>query len=79
MGGKPQDEDDMIENLIHNPPPNVSPLEDIVRETQKNPSIDLYVADPTSRHVKNIEFSLERTLKINQPYLLPSRRSYAAY
>jgi len=35
MGGRSQDEDDMIENLIQNPPPSVSPLEDIVRETQK--------------------------------------------
>ncbi len=71
MGGKLQDEDDMIENLIHNPPPSVLPLEDIVRETQKDPSIDLCVADPTSLCVKNIEFSLERTLKIN-PYLSTS-------
>jgi len=79
MGGKPQYEDDMIENLTQNPTPNVSPLEDIVRETRKNPSTNLYVADPTSRHVKNIEFDRERTLKINEPYLLPRRRSYAAY
>jgi len=46
-------------------------LEDIVRETQNNPSIDLCMADPTSPHVKNIEFDLERTLKIN-PSLSPS-------
>ena len=26
MEGKPQDEDDMIENLIRNPPPSVSPV-----------------------------------------------------
>ena len=37
MGGKPQDEDDMIENFIQNLPPSLSPLEDIVRETQNNP------------------------------------------
>jgi len=55
----------MIENLIQNPPPNVSPLEDIVRETQNNPSNNLCVADSTSLRVKNIEFDLERTLKIN--------------
>ena len=55
----------MIENLIQNPPPSASPLEDIVREIQNNPSTDLYVADPTSLRVKNIEFGPERTLKIN--------------
>ena len=55
----------MIDNLIQNAPPSVSPLEDIVRETQKNPSIDLCVVDPTSLRVKNIEFGPERTLKIN--------------
>jgi len=65
MGGKQQDEDDMIENLIQNPPPSVSPLEEIVRETQNNPPTDLCVAESTSLHVKNIEFGLERTLKIN--------------
>jgi len=48
MGGKPKDEDDMIENLIYNPPPSVSPLEYIVRETQSNPSTDRYVANYTS-------------------------------
>ena len=72
MGGKPQDEDDMIENLIQNPPPSVSPLEDIVRETQNNPSTDLCVAEPTSLCVKNIEFGPGRTLKIN-PSLSPSQ------
>jgi len=55
----------MIENLVQNPPPSVSPLEDIVRETQKNPSTDLCVANSTSLCVKNIEFGPERTLKIN--------------
>ena len=55
----------MIENLIQNPPPSVSPLEDIVRETQNNPSTDLCAADSTSLHVKNIEFGPKRTLKIN--------------
>ena len=55
----------MIENLIQNPPPSVLPLEEIVRETQNNPLTDLYVADPTSLHIKKIEFGLERTLKIN--------------
>ena len=55
----------MIENLIQNLPPSVSPLEDIVRENKNNPSTDLCVADSTSLRVKNIEFGLEITLKIN--------------
>ena len=64
-GGKQQDEDDMIENMIQNPSPSVSSLEDIVRETQNNPSTNVYAADSTPPHVKNIEFGPERTLKIN--------------
>lgn len=63
--GELQDDDDMIENLIQNPPTSVSRLEDILRETQSNPSTNLCVADSTSLHVKNIEFNPERTLKIN--------------
>eukprot|EP00253_Pinus_taeda_P024767 PITA_24767 len=65
MWGKPQNEDDIIENLIQNPTPSIFPLEDLVRETQDNPLTDLCVTDSTSLHVKNIEFSPERTLKIN--------------
>jgi len=53
----------MIENLIQNPPPGVSPLEDIVRETQNNPSTNLCVSNPTPLHVKNIEFSPEKNLE----------------
>lgn len=64
MGAKLQDED-IFQNLIQNPPPSVLPLEGIVRETQNNPSTDLYVADATSLRVKNIKFGPERTLKIN--------------
>lgn len=36
-----------------------------MRETQDNPLTNLCVADPTSLHVKNIEFGPERTLQIN--------------
>jgi len=54
----------MIENLIQNPPPSVSPLED--------PSNDLCVANNTSLHVKNIGFGPKRTLKIN-PSLFASQ------
>ena len=55
----------MIENMIQNPPPSVTPLEDIVRETQNSPSTNLCVAESTPPRVKNIEFGPERTLKIN--------------
>ncbi len=51
--------------LIQNPPPSVFPLEELVKETHANPLIDLYVADPTSLRVENVEFGPERTLKIN--------------
>ena len=47
MGG-PQTEDDLIENLIQNPPPIVLPLEELVEETQANIVADLCVADLTS-------------------------------
>ena len=47
MGG-PQTEDDLIENLIQNPPPSVFPLEEMVEETQANPLVDLCVVDLTS-------------------------------
>ena len=63
--GGPQIEDDLIENLIQNPPPSVLPLEELVEETQANALVDLCMADPTSLQVKNVEFGPERTLKIN--------------
>jgi len=46
--GGPQTEDDLIENLIQNPPPSVLPLEELVEETQANALVDLCVVDPTS-------------------------------
>ena len=64
MGG-PQAEDDLIENLIQNPPPSVLLLEELVEETEANPLVDLCVANPTSLRVKNVEFGPKRTLKIN--------------
>ena len=51
----PQTEDELIENFIQNPPPNVLPLEDLVEETQANALVDLCVTDPTLQ-VKNVEF-----------------------
>jgi len=56
-GGKPQTEDDLIENLIQNSPPSVLPLEELVEETQANPLVDLCVADSTSLRVKNMGFN----------------------
>lgn len=63
--GDPQTEDDLIENLIRNPLPSVLPLEELVEETQANPLVDLYVVQPTSLRVKNVEFGPKKTLKIN--------------
>ena len=34
--GELQDEDDIIENLIQNPPPSIFRLEDLVKETKEN-------------------------------------------
>ena len=68
MGG-PQTEDDLIENLIQNPPPSVFPLEELMEETQATPLVDLCVADPKSHWVKNVEFGLEKNLKINSSLL----------
>ena len=65
MRGQLQKEDDIIENLIQNPPPSIFPLEYLVKDTQDNPLTDLHVANRTSLYVKNIDFILERTLKVN--------------
>ena len=46
--GGPQTEDDLIENLIQNPPPSVLPLEELVEDTQAGALVDLCVIDPTS-------------------------------
>jgi len=64
-GGEPQDDDDIIENVIQNPPLSILPLEDIVKKTQNNLLNDLCVVDPASLHVKNIEFGPGKTSKIN--------------
>jgi len=40
-------------------------LEEVVKETKNNHQIDLCLADSNPTRVKTIEFSLERTLKIN--------------
>ena len=42
----------MIENLIQNPPPTVSPLEDIVIETQNNPSVEIL----NNKHIFNKDY-----------------------
>ena len=63
--GGPQTENNLIENLIQNPPPSVLRLEELVEDTQASALVDLCVADPTSPRVKNVEFGPERTLTIN--------------
>eukprot|EP00253_Pinus_taeda_P022552 PITA_22552 len=70
--GGPQTEDDLIENLIQNPPPGALSLEELVEDTQVSALVDLCVTDPTSPKVKNVEFGPERTLKISSS-LSPSQ------
>ena len=65
MGGGQQDEDDLIEHLLQSPTPSTLSLEDVVKETQKNHPIDLYLIDSNLLRVKTIEFGPMRTLKIN--------------
>eukprot|EP00253_Pinus_taeda_P003111 PITA_03111 len=70
--GGPQTEDDLIENLIQNPPPGALSLEELVEDTQASALVDLCVTDLTSSTVKSVEFRSERTLKINSS-LSPSQ------
>lgn len=64
MYGGQQDEDDLIENLLQIPTPSSLPLEEVVKETQKNHPIDLCLVDSNPLCVKTVEFCLERTLKM---------------
>ena len=77
--GGPQTEDELIETLIQNPPPNALPLEELVEDTQASTLVDLCVADPTSLRVKSVEFGPERILKINASLSPPRKRSCVAY
>ena len=72
--GGPQTEDDLIENLIQNPPPNVLPLEELVEDTQASALVELCVTDSTSPRVKNVEFGPERTLKISSSLSLSQEK-----
>eukprot|EP00253_Pinus_taeda_P006882 PITA_06882 len=63
--GGPPTEDDLIENLIQNPPPGALSLEELVEDTQANALVDLCATDLTTPRVKNVEFGPERTLKIS--------------
>eukprot|EP00253_Pinus_taeda_P005022 PITA_05022 len=65
IGGGQQYEDDLIEHLLQSPTPSSLPLEEDVRETQKNHPIELRLANSNPLHVKTIEFGPEKTLKIN--------------
>ena len=63
--GGPPTEDDLIENLIQNPPPSVLSLEELVEDTQANALVDLGATNPTTPRVKNVEFGPDKTLKIS--------------
>eukprot|EP00253_Pinus_taeda_P005571 PITA_05571 len=63
--GGPPTEDDLIENLIQNPPPSELSLEELVEDTQANALVDLSATNPTNPRVKNVEFGPEKTLKIS--------------
>jgi len=65
MGGGQQDEDNLIEHLLQRSTPSTLSLEEVVKETQKNHPIDIYLANSNPLRVKTIEFGPERTLKIN--------------
>jgi len=70
--GGPQTEDDLIESLIQSPPPIALSLEELVEDAQASTVVDLYVTDPTSPKVNNVDFGPERTLKISSS-LSPSQ------
>eukprot|EP00253_Pinus_taeda_P006126 PITA_06126 len=63
--GGPLTEDDLIENLIQNPPPGALSLEELVEDTQANALVDLGATDLTTPRVKNVEFGPEKILKIS--------------
>eukprot|EP00253_Pinus_taeda_P014250 PITA_14250 len=70
-GGAPT-EDDLIKNLIQNPPPSELSLEELVEDTQVNALVDLSATNLTKTRVKNVEFGREKTLKISSS-LSPSQ------
>eukprot|EP00253_Pinus_taeda_P002916 PITA_02916 len=70
-GGTPT-EDDLIENLIQNPPPGALSLEELVEDTQANALVDLGATNLTIPRVKNVEFGPKKTLKISSS-LSPSQ------
>ena len=74
MGGAQPDEDDFLEYLLQNPTPNTLSLEEVVKETKRNHQIDICLAYSNPTHVKTIEFSPERNLKINPSFCTPRRR-----
>ena len=65
MGGGYQDEDGLIENILQSPAPSILSLEEVVKETQNNHKLDLFLVYYNPIHIKTIEIGLERTLKIN--------------
>eukprot|EP00253_Pinus_taeda_P001941 PITA_01941 len=64
IGGGHQDDNEFIEHLLQIPTPSSLPLEEEVRETQKNHPNDLCLANSNPLLVQTISV-LEKTLKIN--------------
>ena len=65
IGGGQPDEDDLIEKILQNQPPNTMSLEELVKKDEDDPWNGLCLADSIPTHVKMIEFGPARTLKIN--------------
>jgi len=65
MGGGQSNKDDLIEHILQSPTPSTFSLEEVVKETQNNHQIDIFLADSNPTHVETIEFGPRRTLKIN--------------
>jgi hypothetical protein len=68
----PPTEDDLVENLIQNPPPSALPLEKLVEDAQASTLVDLCTTNLVTPRVKNVEFGPERALKISSS-LSPSQ------
>ena len=61
----PPTEDDLIETLIQNPPSSALSLEKLVEDAQASTLVDLCTTNPVTPRVKNVEFGLEKALKIS--------------
>lgn len=66
-GGKP-DEDDLIDQILQNQPPDTMSLDELVKIFEDNPWINLCLANPNPIHVKMMLFGPAKTLKINPSF-----------